>query len=898
MNTNPALIFDVDAARAQLDHLFGDLPEQYQFGKLELAWSTIKDGRHRLNRGELFSLSDIDALIAKAIEVNTAGSNVYFGGWLRKPDTFPGARASDEDAWCVTSVYADFDQPGTAKKGAVTWKAYPPSLAVLTGKQPDHRIQSFWKLSSPSEDKPRISALIKEMATTFLADPTISNSGRVLRLAGSIAHPAKPGRVTEATKIITLKNHSITTPLDVIETAYAEPNLRQTDGFEADLGGAVRIKVEMPGINPTPINSPQNKSSASSARSPANGERRIHRSLGGIGRIDDGRELYMTKLVWAAVVNWYRESPMPPTEAESQQRMREVWATYERKNKTRLPGDNVAGLEKEGRGQSLFAEKWHRAIGKWNNEVEEEAAKSPLENEASAPSILSQMPTDEVAKSLGLAEIKAREIASQTKVEPVDLWARFDPPSLPRGLLPQVIDEYAFVQGETMGADPGGIAMAALAVCAGATPDSIELQMKVHSKEWCEQARIWVALIGPPSAKKSPIISAASRRLKKLDAQLLIDYQSALARYKELSADESKGVSPPQQKRLRLEDTTIEGAQEVLAGSTDGVLLLRDELSGWFGGMDKYSGGGKAASMDRSFWLQSYNGGQYALNRITRGVALIPNLSVCLLGGIQPDLIRKVAADSVDDGLMQRLLPINLQTASIGLDVPVPPVIAAYETLVERLTKLSPPRNVIDRTENSLRFDLKAQAIRDELEAKHLALMQLETVNRKLASHIGKCDGLFGRLCVLWHCIEHAHETALPPRVSEQTARRVSEFMQRFLLPHSLAFYAGVLNLADDHDRLTAVAGYILAHKLGRVTNRDIARGDGTMRKLTARDTEAMFEQLEALGWVLRTQGPKTIHWVVNPEVHIQFAARAEKEAVRRAATRKIISELSRKPLS
>jgi hypothetical protein len=95
------------------------------------------------------------------------------------------------------------------------------------------------------------------------------------------------------------------------------------------------------------------------------------------GQRVDGRDHAMRDLVWAAVVNWYRECPIPPSDAESQTRAREVWAVYERKNKTRLPGDNVAGLEKEGRGPTLFADKWRRAMGKWSTEIAE-AAQRPL----------------------------------------------------------------------------------------------------------------------------------------------------------------------------------------------------------------------------------------------------------------------------------------------------------------------------------------------------------------------------------------------------------------------------------------------------------------------------------------------------------------------------------------
>jgi len=90
-----------------------------------------------------------------------------------------------------------------------------------------------------------------------------------------------------------------------------------------------------------------------------------------------------------------------------------------------------------------------------------------------------------------------------------------------------------------------------------------------------------------------------------------------------------------------MEDTTIEGAQEVLRDSPDGVLCLQDELSGWFGSMDKYAAG-RGAAKDRGFWLQAFNGGQYAVNRISRGSFLIPNLSASVLGGIQPDPLRPI----------------------------------------------------------------------------------------------------------------------------------------------------------------------------------------------------------------------------------------------------------------
>src|SRR5262249_17981740 len=103
--------------------------------------------------------------------------------------------------------------------------------------------------------------------------------------------------------------------------------------------------------------------------------------------------------------------------------------------------------------------------------------------------------------------------------DPVDLWATFDPPTLPRGILPDVIERFAFDRGQAMGADMAGVAVSALAVCAAAIPDEIKLQVKRHD-DWRESARIWVALVGSPSSKKSPIMTAAVRPLRKIDAEM------------------------------------------------------------------------------------------------------------------------------------------------------------------------------------------------------------------------------------------------------------------------------------------------------------------------------------------------------------------------------------------
>jgi hypothetical protein len=342
-----------------------------------------------------------------------------------------------------------------------------------------------------------------------------------------------------------------------------------------------------------------------------------------------------------------------------------------------------------------------------------------------------------------------------------------------------------------------------------------------------------------------------------------------------------------------MEDTTIEGAQEVLRDSPDGVLCLQDELSGWFGSMDKYAAG-RGAAKDRGFWLQAFNGGQYAVNRISRGSFLIRNLSASVLGGIQPDPLRKIVDDAVDDGLIQRLCPIMLRPGTVGRDDEPSQTIAEYEQLVERLRGLGRPVGDTSAPSITVLFSEGAHTVRRALEQRHLDLMGCEAINRKLAAHIGKYDSIFPRLCLLWHAIEHS-EHGLLDDISEDTARRVERFLHGFLLPHATAFYAGTLGLSDDHERLTAVAGYILAHKLDHITNRDIQRGDRTMRRLGRQDIAAVCDQLDALGWLNRTPGLRPTdapRWDVNPVCHAMFEKRATTEAERRRRDREMISTM------
>ena len=469
---------------------------------------------------------------------------------------------------------------------------------------------------------------------------------------------------------------------------------------------------------------------------------------------------------------------------------------------------------------------------------------------------------------------------------PFDLWGKFEPPLLSRGILPPVIEAWTWALADQMGADPAGLAMSALTVCAAAIPDTVKVQVQENDPRWLESPRIWTTLVGLPSTKKSPIISAAVAPLAKIDGERFSHWQREHAEWSKLDKGEKASQPEPLQCRHRLGDTTVEAAQDVFRGTTTGLLICADELSGWFGALDKY-GGGKGAAADRAFYLQAYNGGEMPINRVGRGSFLLPNVSACILGGIQPDAIRRIVADAVDDGLLQRFFPIVLRTSNLPKDEPLPGAVELYAGAVRILVKLKP---------QTLQLDHAAHDIRRALVQRHHGFGACESISKMLAAHMGKYDGLFARLCIVWHILSDPWNQPAPI-ITADTANAVARFMQSFLLPHAMSFYSSTLTLSDDHDRLEAVAGYVLAHRMTFVDHRTVQRSVRQTRKLAAWETRPLFETLAAMNWLAPVDDPNKRNgeprWIVNPDVHTLFAERAEQEHCKRLQARATIMELS-----
>jgi hypothetical protein len=249
-------------------------------------------------------------------------------------------------------------------------------------------------------------------------------------------------------------------------------------------------------------------------------------------------------------------------------------------------------------------------------------------------------------------------------------------PAFPLALLGPLWGPWAERRAAAASAPVDYVAIALLACAAGALAN---VRWPIAGADWSEPPVLWAGLVGSPSAGKSPALDQALALLLALESRLAIGFDDERRRYEtgkqlaEATLEDWKarvkeavkaGDAPPpkpaeaevpvapERPRVRVSDFTTERLATLAAGLPRGLLVVRDELSGWLGGFDRYGGKGS----DRSFALEMYGGRSYVVDRASRPDPIrIHHLTVGVLCGVQPDKLDLIL-DGPDDGLAARLL--------------------------------------------------------------------------------------------------------------------------------------------------------------------------------------------------------------------------------------------------
>ncbi len=469
---------------------------------------------------------------------------------------------------------------------------------------------------------------------------------------------------------------------------------------------------------------------------------------------------------------------------------------------------------------------------------------------------------------------------------------RSKPVAMPSGLFgalwPLVKD-----LAEGAGAPVDYVAVSVLAVAASLVGAKRRVQPFPTSPGWQEPCILWVAAVGDPSSNKSPAIDAGTAPLRGMEAEyadahkeILRSYETKLERsnaerrqWQDLVKtatkdnlqtpflpDDAVAPTPPQRRRLFVQDSTPEALGEILSGNPNGVLCNRDELAGWLMGFERYAPGG------REFWLEAYGGRSHVVDR--KGVkdpVVITFNGVTVLGGIQPEKLADCLLDVADDGLVARFIwawpdPIPYRRPLNIADVEL------LDRVYRRLSSLSANDNGEGGlTPDVLLLDTGAAEIFEAWVGENSA-----TVHDAASLYKGFCGKLRGtalRLSLICELLAWAEsgETREPTSVSSASVSAALDFIESYAKPSALRVF-GDAAVPVAERQAASLAKEIAKRKPVKINAREIRQSWGIPKLREAADVDQAIASLVEADWLRaaparsgETAGRARKDYIVNP---------------------------------
>lgn len=468
------------------------------------------------------------------------------------------------------------------------------------------------------------------------------------------------------------------------------------------------------------------------------------------------------------------------------------------------------------------------------------------------------------------------------------------PPDLIEDVFPPTAQDWLDDEAERKGVGRGPTVLAALVMFAGSISARHKVQVKQNDTGFTERPILWGALIGGPGSGKSPILSAVMRPLRAVEDDRRRAFQTELRAYetglktnkvKHAQAAAADASKPRNRCRLVM-DATTESVVVREAHSGHGVTLFHDELSGWIGSFDAYrSGKGGGGGKDAAFWLSAKNGGSWDVTRVSREAVSAELHAANILGGIQPEVLRKASVGWGENGMLQRFLLCSMGRSQEAPDrAPNDTLADAVADAVRRLSALDP-----DLATPPFRMAAEADVSRQRVVQFGRSQMDRGDIPSALRGWLDKMEGEWARIALVLHLVEWALGTdALfddpPLLISPEIAQRAERFLLGYQWQQQQFFYRHVIgNDAVQSGAVRKIADHLLAHELRQISNRDLQQG---IRTITDRDERAAaMIALARAGWVRALPSPKggqPSRWEVNPKVHERNSARAVEEAQRK----------------
>jgi hypothetical protein len=352
------------------------------------------------------------------------------------------------------------------------------------------------------------------------------------------------------------------------------------------------------------------------------------------------------------------------------------------------------------------------------------------------------------------------------------------------------------------------------------------------------------------------------------------DLQKLKADYLELTQN---ATPEPLRRLFKTNETSIQSMTLLQSQNPRGILVFRDELIGLLDKWDREDG-----ADERAYFLEGWNGnGSYTDCKIGRGITDAKQICISLLGGIQPDKLKRYlyqAMQGNNDGLMQRLqLAVWPDEPESWQLVDTYPNKAdkqrAYDIL-QALAELdfnqcgAMQSDYDDRP--YFRFEDAGQAVFNEwlTELQTIKLKQEE--NPLMVEHFGKFRSLMPGLSLIFHCIDIADGKA-SGNVSATAARMAVEWC-KYLESHARRVYA--MAESPEHEAAVRLADKIKAGCLPSPFTCKTVYDKGWHGLKDRHEVEAACNILIDENWLMMERKPATGNRgrPPSPEYHINPA--------------------------
>lgn len=358
-------------------------------------------------------------------------------------------------------------------------------------------------------------------------------------------------------------------------------------------------------------------------------------------------------------------------------------------------------------------------------------------------------------------------------------------PAFEPELLPEAIQSYALDVSQRMQSPPDYAAVVAVCALSAMLGRKVLIRPKQHD-DWTVTPTAWGALIGGPSTMKSPNLGEMLKPVHSIEAREAAQWEERVRLHKaeaeaaeiaaslakvaakklmqdgrreeavmHLAASEEAGQVPTLP-RFIVNDASVEALGERLKENSNGLLLVRDELSGWISAMMQ-----EDRQSERAFFLEAFNGNaSFTYDRIGRGTVRIEHCTLSVVGGIQPSkiapLVRGAVRGTADDGLIQRLQlavwPDPVKSWRWIDRAPDPSARARYFEAFERLHALELP--VAEDGPPCLRFTAEAQAMFVEWMEELQVEARGDDMPEAMQSHLLKMPKTVAGLALLFELLE------------------------------------------------------------------------------------------------------------------------------------------------